>query len=281
MRMISIWKSTLAVAALLSILFPLLSEAGPMGKAGPTRKASPLIHQECLGVTKRPLSDFLNSQGTLNNPPLYFPPVKDYVGWADAVAPGADLPTTFALVDYAGLANQYIKAQTGRSLGTEVRGYVLECRLASGKAQITVALFTTNALGFAQSVAVLAENGFDFLNTPTIFGAKAQDVVKRAKTAAGPVTLFTTFTISNPDAKLPDFLDVALSNPTKYGPAKFSFASTTFGKCAYNGRLARLDVHQNASTDDQADDQGLWKWKVYSTEKVELLDSSGGDCLPE
>jgi len=154
----------------------------------------------------------------LNNPPQFFPPVKDYVGWADAVAPGAVLATTFALVDYAGLANQYIKAQTGRSLGTEVRGYVLECRLVSGKAQVTVALFTTNALGFAQSVAVLAENGFDFLNTPTIFGAKAQDVVKGEKPALGPVTLFTTFTISHPGGPLPDFLDVAFA--TKYGPAK-------------------------------------------------------------
>ena len=83
--------------------------------------------------------------------PQYFPPVKDYVGWADAAL------TTFALVDYAGLANEYIKAQTGHSLGTEVKGYVLECALASGRAQITVALFTTNALGFAQSVAVLAQ----------------------------------------------------------------------------------------------------------------------------
>ena len=48
MRMIGIWKSTLAVSALLSILFPLLSEAGPMGKAGPTEKASSLIHQKVL-----------------------------------------------------------------------------------------------------------------------------------------------------------------------------------------------------------------------------------------
>jgi hypothetical protein len=218
----------------------------------------------------------------LNNPPQFFPPVKDYVGWADAVAPGAELPTTFALVDYAGLANKWIRAQTGRSLGTEVTGYVLECWLASSKkAQITVALFTTHALGFAQSVAVLAENDFDFLNTPTIFVAKAQDVVKGARPALGPVALFTTFTIPHPGGPLPDFLDVALSNPTKYGPAKFSFASTTFGKCADSRKLARLDVHQNASTEDQADDQGLWKWKVYTTEKVQLLDSSGGDCLPE
>ena len=157
----------------------------------------------------------------------------------------------------------------------------LECSLASRKAQITVALFTTHALGFAQSLSVLAENSFDFLNTPTIFGAKAQDVVKGEKPALGPVTLFTTFTIPHPGGPLPDFLDVALSNPTEYGPAKFSFASTTFGKCAYNGRLARLDVHQNASTEDQADDQDLWKWKVYTTEEVQLLDISGGDCLPE
>jgi hypothetical protein len=282
MNMMSIWKSTLAVAALLTILLPMPGEAGPMGKAGPTARATPLTNQQkCLRVTKRPLIDFLKSQGTLNTPPQFFPPVKDYVGWADAVDPATELPSTFALVDYAGLANKWIRDQTGRSLGTEVTGYVLECRLASGKAQITVALFTTNALGFAQSVADLANppdplcDPFAFYCTPTIFGAKAQDVAKPArpaKPALGPVTIFTTFTINKPRDPLPDFLLVATPNgvPTDYAPAKLSCASTTFGRCA-NGTLARLDVHQNASTDKQGA-------MVYSTEKVVLHDSNGDSC---
>jgi hypothetical protein len=260
MNMMSIWKSTLAVAALLTILLPLPSEAGPMGKAGPgpAAKGSPPIQQKC---SKRFLSDFLSAQGSTST---FFKPVKDYVGWTDAGF------TTFGLVDYAGLANQYIKTTTGHSLGTEVKGYVLECPLASGAAQITVALFTTNALGFAQSIEALAENEFDFVKTPTIFGAKAQDVVNGAKPAVGPATLFTTFSISEPGAPLPDFLDV-VDNPKNYAPVWFSFASTTFGKCPGMNRLARLDIHENAFTDATGT-------LIYKTEKVEIHDSRGGNC---
>ena len=53
MRMSSVWTSTLAVAALLTILLPLPSEAGPMVKAGPTARGTSLTNQqECLRVTE-------------------------------------------------------------------------------------------------------------------------------------------------------------------------------------------------------------------------------------
>jgi len=253
----SLWKNILVVAALLVVLFPILGEAGPMGKA------DPLVGKNCLRVTSRPLSDFLDTQGTLYNPEPFFPPVKDYAGWADGNF------ITFALADYAGLANKYIKDQTGRSLGTEVRGRVIERALADGTTQITVALFTTKALGFAQSVEDLDKNGFDFLNTPTIFGAKAQDVVKGADAAVGPVTLLTTFSISAPGAPLPDFLDV-ITSPAKYAPVKVNFTSSTFGKRP-DGTKARLDVHQVGAT--ATNDPTVL---VFSVEKVEVVGIDGG-----
>jgi hypothetical protein len=262
MKTISFLKNTFVVAVLLAVLFPILGEAGPIGKAGPLAKdglmVEPLVFKNCLQVRNRPLSDFLKAQGTLNNPPQFFPPVKDYVGWADVNL------ITFALVDYAGLANEYIKAQTGHSLGTAVRGYVTECKLADGSAQITVAIFTTNALGFAQSIEDLTHNNFDFLNTPTIFGAKAKDVVNRKDAALGPVALLTTFSIPKPGAPLPDFLDV-VNNAATYAPATVNFMSTTFGKCA-NGKIAHLDVHQVASTNQNGQ---VIEWK-YSTESVHV-----------
>lgn len=91
------------------------------------------------------------------------------------------LQINFALVDYAGLANKYIKNQTGHSIGTKVNDFVMECALPDGRAQVTVNIITTKALGFAQSIKDLAENNFDFLNTPTIFGAKDQEVVTGKK----------------------------------------------------------------------------------------------------
>lgn len=256
MKTINLWKSTLILTAMLAVLFPILGEAGPMGKYGPLEQAGPLLGQlvgrQCLSVKTRPLSDFLNAQGTLNDPPQFFPPVKDYSGWADAVDPNTQLPTTFALVDYAGIANKYIKAQTGHSLGTEMQGSVIECKLSNNTAKITVALFTTKALGFAQSIQALANNNFDFLITPTIFGAKAKDVVNGADAAVGPVTLLTTFIVqkdSNGKFPLPDFLDV-VNNSAKYAPVTFNFTSITFGKCA-NGKRAGLNVHQVAATNDK------------------------------
>lgn len=256
MKTINLWKNTLVFTAMMAVLFPILGEARPMGKAGPLEQVGPLVGQlvgrQCLSVKTRPLSDFLKAQGTLNNPPLFFPPVKDYSGWADAVDPNTQLPTTFALVDYAGIANNYIKAQTGHSFGTEMQGSVIECKLSSNTAKITVALFTTKALGFAQSIQALADNNFDFLNTSTIFGAKAQDVVNGADAAVGPATLLTTFTVqqgSNGKFPLPDFLSV-VNDAATYAPVTLNFTSITFGRCA-NGKRASLNVHQVAATNNQ------------------------------
>jgi hypothetical protein len=68
------------------------------------------------------------------------------VGWTDKTF------TTFGLVDYAGLAAEYINQQTGKSLGTKVTTcLVTEEALINGKTKISVALSTTRALGFAQS----------------------------------------------------------------------------------------------------------------------------------
>lgn len=230
---------------------------------GPLEKSEPLVGKDCF---ERPLSDFLNAQGSSSS---FFPPVKDYVGWADAVDPDTELPTTFALVDYAGLANEYIKAQTGHSLGTRVRGRVVQCNLDGNKAQITVTLSTTKAMGFAQSIEDLVASGFDFDATPTIFGAKAIDVANGADAAVGSATLRTTFSITKDDddnASLPDFLDV-VNNAGNYLPVELSFRSTTPGKCS-NGRRAVLHVCQVASTKDGV--------LVYSNERVDF--SPSGAC---
>jgi len=251
-------KVVIAGAALLAVLFPLLGEAAPLGKAKPL--IQPRVSKQCVS---RSLSDFLNAQGTLNNPPQFFPPLQDYVGWVDGKG------ITFALVDYAGLADTYIKAATGHSLGTKVRGTVMQCELADGRAEITVALSTTKALGFAQSIADLTAHSFDFLNTPTIFGVKAQDVVNGEAPATGPVSLFTIFSISAPGAALPDFLAV-VNNPAPYAPVKYSFMSTTCGRSS-DGRIARLDVHQMASTNRD-------KEFVYTVEHVNVVGAQGGNC---
>jgi hypothetical protein len=170
--------------------------------------------------------------------------VPDYVGWGDNPF------TTFGLVDYAGLAARYVKLRTGTSLGTEVTCLVTEGALADGSVEISVALVTTNALGFAQDADDLADHHFKFLNTPTNFGAKAQDVVKGAEPALGPAALDASFRIAKPGDPLPDLLDV-VNAPCKYVPVSLSFDSSTFGERP-DGRGARLRIFQVGSLDTKA-----------------------------
>jgi hypothetical protein len=154
-----------------------------------------------------------------------------------------------------------------------VTGFVIECALQkplanNNKAQITVALFTTNALGFAQSIADFGPGN------PKIFGAEAQEVINGAPASVGPATLVTTFSIPNPGDKLPDLVDVYGNNNPPYNPIinapiTLSFASATFGRC--NGRKALLTVHEEASSDNT----GVLN---FSAETVKAVDSTGQAC---
>lgn len=223
------WRNVvISVTALLAVLFPLLGQAGPMGN--------------CLHVSTRPLSDFLDAQGTTS---LFFPPVQDMLAWTD----GPPEVINFGLVDYAGLANAYIEATTGASLGTRVNGKVLECARADGTALISVVLSTQNALGFAQSVEALIENNFDFLNTPTIFGAKAQEVVDGAEPALGTSHFRTTFVIGQPGDPLPDIRIAFQDNVPDVRPITLDFRSTTTGTLP-DGTRAHMRIQQVGATDE-------------------------------
>jgi len=255
MRVDSQLKKTLLITSVVGMLLPVLGVAGAFKGT------------DCVSETKRPLSDFLGAQGTSGS--NFFPPVPDYVGWAGP-GPVANVEdyVTFALVDYAGLANSCTECepQIILDLNTQVTGQVRECTLpadAEGnvKARVTVKLVTANALGFAQSIADLVANGFDFANTPTNFGAKAVEVAAGAEAAKGPAFLTTTFTIEHPGDPLPDFLDVAFT--ADYAPASLDFHSTTIGRLP-DGKRARLKVDQAAT---QGED-GAW---IYSVESVEIV----------
>ncbi|WAS91711.1 hypothetical protein [Nannocystis punicea] len=206
------------------------------------------------GVTPRPLSDFLDAQGSMST---FFPPVPNYVGWGDV---GFE---TFALIDYAGLAATWLEDNGGPLLHTHVGGNVKERETDDGAAEITVNLHTANALSFAQSGAELVASNFDFLNTPTIFGEKAQDVLAGAAPSTGWASLRLTFTIDAPGDDLPD-LEVLLNNPSAYAPVSFDFKSQAIGTRP-DGTRARLVVHQVASTNEE-------DLLVFTVEVIEIQD---------
>ena len=244
----------ISATALLVIFSPMLADAGSMGKAGQ------LVGKHCVHVTTRPLSDFLDAQGTTS---VFFPPVLDMLAWTDGQF------VNFGVVDYAGLANAYIEANTGTSLGTSVSGTVIECARDDGKAMISVVLSTKNALGFAQSIEDLIHNEFDFLNTPTIFGAKAQDVAGGADPALGPAVLRTTFVIENPGDPLPDIRIAFQENEPDVRPITLDFSSTTVGTLP-DGKRARLRIQQVGATDEEGN-------LIFTRERVDIVSDDNVD----
>jgi len=105
-----------------------------------------------------------------------------------------------ASVDYAGLAEAYVKQASGGaiSLGTSFSGRVIERRLRDGRAQMTVLLFTKNALAW------VAE-GCDFLGA-LLFGNRAADVISEATPALADSFLQFVFSNTAPGAPLPDLI---------------------------------------------------------------------------
>jgi len=206
------------------------------------------------GWTQRPLTDFLDEQGSSST---FFAPVPDYLGWVDG-----DF-VTFALVDYAGLAEAWIEATSDYSLPTDIDGHVKEREIDTDTFEVKIKLRTANALSFAQSVADIVANGFDFAGTDTIFGNKAADVADGDTAATGWAHLDITLTTSSPDADLPDL--VGIFDTVDYAPASFEFKSQCVG-LRPDGTRARLRIHQVASTVWDGD---AWEW-VFTTEIVSL-----------
>ncbi|MCY1071127.1 hypothetical protein OV090_40670 [Nannocystis sp. RBIL2] len=149
---------------------------------------------------QRPITDFLDAQGTTS---IFFPPVPDQIGWASAAA---DPPVLIALVDYAGLAAEFLAGlEDPLILGTTMTGHVLDRPLADGRSEVTVVLRTTNALTFV----LLADDDTDFTNNPVLFGYKPSELAAdpTLTPALSQSHLKVVFTNTAPGADLPDLVD--------------------------------------------------------------------------
>jgi hypothetical protein len=152
-------------------------------------------------TTIRPIEDFLNVQGTTVS---FVPPVADYLGWADNGF------VNFALVDYAGLAANYVTDETGVSLGTKFTGHITEKVLKDGRRKVTILLKTKNALAWGFEIADMDPNDpLPFLNTPLAFGTRAQDVVLGVEPTLGKVSMQVVFIDgASPGDPLPDLVQL-------------------------------------------------------------------------
>lgn len=154
---------------------------------------------------ERPLSDFLNAQGTTS---FFWPPFPDYLGWANnstlVSSSGKSLECRFAGIDYAGLSAQYLRDHVGLDLGTAVSGSVHERPLADGRAEVSVSLHATNALTFAQTCANLGPGN------PSAFGEQQTDLLLNPYLEPGlsMVNFMVVFKNTAPGAPLPDIVCV-------------------------------------------------------------------------
>ena len=171
-------------------------------------------------AVQRPLSDFLNAQGSSS---FFIPPLPDFIGWTNN-----NPQTLFASVDNLGLVSGYLASHGGPDLGTQVDGTVMERPLADGRAEVTVNLHTTNALTW---VMPLPAN--DFANDPLVMGYRGTDLLADPSLtpALSDANMKVVFKNTAPGAALPDVVLAFIVGPP--GPGQelvaLSFRSTGFG----------------------------------------------------
>ena len=183
--------------------------------------ADPLAAQ----TTNRPLSDFLSTQGSTSN---FFPPIPDYIGWVN------NPNTTFALVDYAGLAANYLAAHGGPSLGTTITGGVTETHLPDGTYEVNVTVNAQNALAWA------CPYPGNIQTDPTVFGSRANEILSNPALPVALVSaqLKVTFITTTAGAPIPD-----ITGPVPYNLKKLAFSANGSGPVP-GGGTKRLSVIQ-------------------------------------
>jgi len=169
--------------------------------------------------TQLPLSDFLSAQGSTSD---FFPPFPDYIAWTNN-----DPQTLFAAIDYTGSAGAYLAGHGGPVIATQVTGSVSERPLDDGRAEVTVNVFTKNALTWAVGLPG------DIAADPPLFGYRQTDLLAdpSLKPALSNSEFHVTFTNTAPGAPLPDLVNAFILGNATAGQTltTLSFRSTGTG----------------------------------------------------
>ena len=175
---------------------------------------------------------FVDDQGSTSQ---FFMPVPDYVGFANPTRDPPGPPTRFALIDYLGIADQWLMENTDppRSFNTEVsiscsvKGEIDEQEEDDDSpddddtVRIRIEIQATNAMGFAYT---FGGNPFDEL----IFGNETVNIRDNPNAAIGRLTVHfgTEFSMLSSDFrrnKFPDLVRLYI-NPTEDElPYEFDF----------------------------------------------------------
>lgn len=200
------------------------------------------LEERCTpsAATVRPISEFLNAQGTTSVFDRGVTGLPDVVGWAsssDTIAAGEGL---FALVDYTGQEGAFLTANYGLAdLGTTTSGAMIERVLPNGQAEVTVNLLTHNAFAFAQEIGT----GYPF---GTVLFGYTQDQLAADPSLTPPLadSHLQLVYIAAPGATPPDIVNAfILGGQTGYDLVSLSFRAVAHGATP-SGEQATLVISQ-------------------------------------
>lgn len=220
-----------------------------------------LVPPQAIGQTvERPLSDYLEAQGTFDFFGIQFvPPVPNFIGATDPVA-GLGMS-----VDYAGIADDACNGIADTTFSGEIH----ETPLPDGRALVSVELHTSNAITW------VVEGG-DFTAGPVLFGTRWRDengeCVFDELPTLGTSELNTMFIIPEPGGPLPDQFALVVVTlglgdlfpdqiPDGLELLTFDLEAKAFGQLA-DGTPAKAETQQISAVID-----GEW---VFFEETIEL-----------
>jgi hypothetical protein len=193
-------------------------------------------------TTHRPISDFLETQGTFcGDPPtctIFVPPTPNFVGLTDTVH---DRGISF---DYAGLSEIPLEG----ALGTTFSGTISERTLQDGSVIINVHLHTSNALVYVIPFDPTS-NANQFGDNPLIFGTRVADVLDGAAPALGDSTFDLQFTNAAPGLPIPDFEQLLFAPAQGQTLLSVVFEGTANGQFA-NGATGKVHVIERGILDN-------------------------------
>jgi len=180
---------------------------------------------------ERPISDFVDAQGTFDAGGLLVPPVANFLAWTD---PASKLGLS---VDYAGLADE----ACGGIARTRFAGRVCEQPLFDGRYEVTVDLYTLDAITWVVK-------GFDFARDPVIFGVRWEEVEGGACKFSGAPALGSAMLqlrFINPEAggALPDLIQLVVAPEPRQELLGLALHAEATGALA-DGSPARAAAHQ-------------------------------------
>jgi hypothetical protein len=177
------------------------------------------------GTTHRPISEFVDAQGTFcvddgaGGCVIFVPPVANFVGFTDTVH---DLGIS---VDYAGLS----EVPLGGTLGTAFSGTISERTVKDGSVIITIHLHTTNALTYVIPFDPTSPAN-QFGENPLLFGARVSDIINSGATPAlADSKLDLEFTNTAPGLPIPDFEQLLFAPAPGQQLLSITFEATATG----------------------------------------------------